>query len=569
VRRALALALGAASLAACAHAPWAERGPRPCAEAWAELGVDGRYDHAREARATAVGNEGYAAYRARAARSSCTKRWSVLLWVDGTGLEPEAVAELGALEAPAPEAWRSGASTLDADVVAELALPEAARRLHLFRAPREHRATRAAELASPIVEVVSSTAAEAARLEAFLRWGVEAYPAEDYVVIAWGRGVARESLASSPWRATRTRVETSSAQTSPVQTSPPQTSSAQTSSVDRVETSTSVGARSSTTASALAAAAASSTVSVDLSERTGVPWDRSPFDAAPSATLEASSLGRALTRVAARAHPGRRFAVLVVGGPAVMSVEAVAALVAGAQFVAGAEHEGAGIVSTTRSIVERVHGASRDEASNDGASNDGASDDGASNDGASNDGAARRLAGSIPRLAREAVAEGGVYAGTAAPARYTSTAVDGVAVETVLVPRVAALGRALLAYVAEDELRKIDLGWLAGPAGAPMIAPGQRDLGVFLVHLEALVEREGSSASSPATDALTGAIAATRAALGAAIVERRFGTAYEAATAGLSIGVPHDRAALERVRPRVVGTPLAPWLLWLDAVLDR
>ncbi|MCK6552916.1 hypothetical protein L6R52_44240, partial [Myxococcota bacterium] len=190
--RALALAAVLAALgSACAHAPRAERGPVPCSEAWAERGVDGVYDHARDARPTARGNEGYAAFFGALARKACVKRWTVLLHVDGTGRERDALALLAALEAPSVERWRSGASTIEADVIAELVLGEGTRRLHLFRAPRAAAApARAAELASPIVEARTSTTTDEGRIESFLRWGVSEYPAEDYVVVTWGAGFA-------------------------------------------------------------------------------------------------------------------------------------------------------------------------------------------------------------------------------------------------------------------------------------------------------------------------------------------------------------------------------------------
>src|SRR6185503_7191061 len=137
------------------------------------------------------------------------------------------------------------------------------------------------------------------------------------------------------------------------------------------------------------------------------------------------------------------------------------------------------------------------------------------------------------------------------------------------IPSLDALGTALEAYLAEVELRRLDLQLLLGTDELPGFVGGTRDLGVFLERLRDAAERE---APTPAALELLEALGAARVALGRSVMASALGARYDApryaGMAGVSVFLPHDASELRGhgdafAAARLYG--LAPaWRAWLD-----
>ncbi|MCB9547455.1 MAG: hypothetical protein H6706_16635 [Myxococcales bacterium] len=134
--------------------------------------------------------EDYAAFRARLPRSTCRKRWTLLMFMAG-----DAEDLVAPMDANLQALRDAGASTEELDVVVlrdDLG-PTGLRRLHVFPAGLAE-AGGFADESRPPEEL----------LRRFLHWGVTEYPAEHYLVVLAGHGLGwRPGLADVPEEARR------------------------------------------------------------------------------------------------------------------------------------------------------------------------------------------------------------------------------------------------------------------------------------------------------------------------------------------------------------------------------
>lgn len=167
-----------------------------CREAWAAL-PPGATEPA--------GGESYADYLARLQRRRCRKPWSVLVYMAADNdLTPYAYLNLYEMEAGRgpEEPATPTATTVDTEVLVRLDTPGRGglRRLHVFadpgapydpaRPPAAFAADRETALRSKVVALDPEPEALDVEgdLRAFLRWGIDEYPAERHLVVVWGHG---------------------------------------------------------------------------------------------------------------------------------------------------------------------------------------------------------------------------------------------------------------------------------------------------------------------------------------------------------------------------------------------
>lgn len=141
-----------------------------------------------------------------AERSACYKDWTVLIYMAADNdLFPFAQLNLYELEAQEADGGGRSASTERTDVVVQLDTPgpRGLRRLHMLPVGERYdparsmaQLTAGAETAlrSPVIAELPESAEPpapadaAAELRSFLDWGVRSYPAQHYMIVAWGHG---------------------------------------------------------------------------------------------------------------------------------------------------------------------------------------------------------------------------------------------------------------------------------------------------------------------------------------------------------------------------------------------
>lgn len=166
-----------------------EAGARPsCKETW--QGQAHEYDF----------KESYDAYYKRLRRDSCEKEWAVLVYMAAdNNLFPFALWDLFEMEAAYKTKDRAG-STLKADLIVQVDGTGDAdlRRLHVHSGPVPFAEKKKADFEDGSLDDVKSPViarldekkndSEKQRLEDFLLWALEAYPAKRHLVIVWGHG---------------------------------------------------------------------------------------------------------------------------------------------------------------------------------------------------------------------------------------------------------------------------------------------------------------------------------------------------------------------------------------------
>lgn len=161
---------------------------------------------------------------------------------------------------------------------------------------------------------------------------------------------------------------------------------------------------------------------------------------------------------------------------------------------------------------------------------------------------------------------------------FVASAVAGSVLSDALVPALARLSSALIAFLDEDGLRAIDVqarlhARLPGE-GVPGFAGNTVDLGVLLTRLRQEAQEEGARCDPPcpAVTQLLAAIADTERALDDAVLAVGVGPAYAAdeayawtpGPAGLAVWMPPRADVLAARRAAFASSPARGWLPWLD-----
>lgn len=143
-------------------------------------------------------------------RSACYKDWTVLVYMAADNdLIPYAQLNLYELEAQEPGGGGRSASTERTDVVVQLDTPgpRGLRRLHMLPVGERYddaltltelAARPEAALKSPLVAQLPEGGSPEADLRSFLSWGVRSYPAQHYMIVAWGHGQGWAAAQSPP-----------------------------------------------------------------------------------------------------------------------------------------------------------------------------------------------------------------------------------------------------------------------------------------------------------------------------------------------------------------------------------
>ncbi len=192
-----------------------------CLDAWGGLKKKGLHHYLfdRDSIESSLGNIGYQAYAERVKRKSCFKEWTLLVYMAGDNdLSPYARWDVYEMERRIKGELNLGASTEKTDVLVELDTFDQSgiRRLHIFQTDKEYEASllredflkrKNSEIESPIVKWFAEKEREnlqstTDRLKSFLSWGIQNYPAKNYMVVIWGHGegfIGRHSEKSFPY----------------------------------------------------------------------------------------------------------------------------------------------------------------------------------------------------------------------------------------------------------------------------------------------------------------------------------------------------------------------------------
>lgn len=184
-----------------------------CKVLWKDLLFTGMYSYGKGPR-----DENYAEYYQRVARGNCKKKWAVLVFMAAdNNLSKYALADLYEMESGTQFGQRVSGSTLETDVLTEVDLsgPDGIYRLHSFLQDEpfsfetyqsfiRHSDSEATDqsdfekILSPRVSWgpewmksasgLSTKFSLKSRLNAFLKWAREFYPAENYLLVLWGHG---------------------------------------------------------------------------------------------------------------------------------------------------------------------------------------------------------------------------------------------------------------------------------------------------------------------------------------------------------------------------------------------
>ncbi len=140
-------------------------------------------------------------------RTACYKDWTVLIYMAADNdLFPYAQLNLYEMEAQESGGGGRSASTERSDVVLQLDAPGPGglRRMHMLPVGAAYDdALTLAELGnrpdigpkSPLIAQLPEGTSPQADLESFLDWGVRSYPAQHYMIVAWGHG---QGFAAAP-----------------------------------------------------------------------------------------------------------------------------------------------------------------------------------------------------------------------------------------------------------------------------------------------------------------------------------------------------------------------------------
>jgi hypothetical protein len=169
--------------------------PVPCSTAWGPTPEDYLYNHSID------GN--YETYlqrlgHNRTERLSCRKAWTLLVYMSVTSdLAPYAVADQLEMELP------TAGSGVRTDIIVQVnnIRSRQSQRLHMFKnanatekplTKKEVLQLLENQIFSPIVSRFPKDMSESEgdRLKAFIKWGMENYPAEHYGLVIWGHGQA-------------------------------------------------------------------------------------------------------------------------------------------------------------------------------------------------------------------------------------------------------------------------------------------------------------------------------------------------------------------------------------------
>jgi Clostripain family len=509
---AIALAAAGLGLAACVATPDDEARARalsPTAAAASALDGDGDAPSAGGA-ASKASSGGAAGPTSRPERA-----WTMLVYMaaDNEDLPPYAFATLHQMEAAFAEPRIEAASNDNADVVVQLDLPAPPGLLRIHVLPSGQvdpdlrcgaaRGCALTDVTSRVIDRdLDETSAPGEILRRFLTWGVSAYPARRYLVVVWGHGLGFLPAALAPRAGVGAAGMTGTTGTT------------------------------GTTDAASAAGAADA----DRHLRGGIAWDESQ-----RVVIDTPTLRDALAAASRDALAGRPFDVYASDACLMQSIEVASELTAVARYVVGSEQIEGYLGLPYRTIVPRLNGT-------------GPAPPPAPR--CPRDDEACAVAAMLPALDLDARRPAGLYASEDAEARAATTlaTIDAEALDAVLLPAIASLAASLLAYVDEDDLRRLDLQLLLatpsspsapGTAGTPSFPGGGRDLGIFLTRLDAVVA-EGSR--SEASARLRDAITAARVALDASVIASASGERYarEPALAGVSLWLPRDAADLAR-----------------------
>ena len=496
---------------------------RRCRDAWADVPAPQRtYDFTNDTRRTSRGNEGYAAFAERLPRRSCSKAWTVLIYIaaDNDDMPPYAYWHLNEMEAAFEDAGLSAASTLDADVVVQLDLkdPPGIRRLHLFRSPAVYSQEQAfgdrapTDIHSPIVTYLEEeTIPPGESLARFLTWGAEAYPSDHYLVVVWGHGLGFRpaGLAGNTF--------------------------------------------------------------MPGSLKGGIAFDHSQ-----RSVIDTPGLGSALGSAARASLGGRPFDIYASDACLMQSLEVTSELTSAARYLVGSEQIEDYLGFPYRRLLPQLNGTGAEPP---------AAQACVGRDVACRVAhllpALQReafLPGGLYAHATPQAAEtftlSALDAGALVGALYPSMGQLSAAL-TEYVREDPLRGADL------EVLLGVDRGGSAPGHGMPGFLGGSRDVGVFLSGLRGLVQREfvrGPRGMTPAAARLSAAIEAASASLRRTVIARSFGARYDGARhagmAGVSVWLPHDADEFERridffASSRfyaATGNGANSWRGWLDEV---
>lgn len=176
-----------------------------CEKKWAQLPEKGAYSYEKDAIITDQGNVGYADYKKRVEREKCLKEWTVLVYMAADNdLSPYALWDLHEMESRLSDELNLGSSTEKTDVLVELDTyyDSGVRRLHVFQGQEDYRDDLGLSdyermderfIRSPIVKMYPEKGpgrvqSAEFRFKNFLSWGVQNYPAKNYMIVVWGHG---------------------------------------------------------------------------------------------------------------------------------------------------------------------------------------------------------------------------------------------------------------------------------------------------------------------------------------------------------------------------------------------
>lgn len=525
-----------------------------CRAAWAGLPPGAAdYDLRRESQPTPEGNRGYQGYLARLQRHRCRKDWSVLVYMAADNdLAPYAYLNLYEMEAgppralsgPAAAAEPATATTVDTDVLVRLDTPgrTGLRRIHVFQSDQPYDPARPpAAFAQDTEAAIRSPLAAldpeppvldvAADLRDFLRWGISQYPAERYLVVVWGHGQGYGPGGDAP------PVPDEADGTGPRRYQPEQ--------------------------------------DPFRPLRGGIA-----FNWTHGRGLGVPDLAGVLRDTVAGPLGGRPISVYLADACLMHSLEVTSELAGSAQYLVGSIQVQDYLGMAYRDLLRRLNSPPRAEVACAG----------------DRDPAACAVAAAMPALYQAALHKG-VRAGfpDTAATSFTLAALRTEALRDRLLPALAELARALLAYVEEDPLHAGSVRAVLGDPRRHSFQGNTGDLGEFLWGLAEVLRREEvlrrrQGGLTPAGLRVRAAVAAAQEALspplapegspatGApALLSARAGSDYAAARgfAGYSLWLPvaedyRRRAATFRASAffhngRRAGAEQGPW----PALLDR
>jgi hypothetical protein len=462
-----------------------------CTQAWRPLIQHNQhhYDYSSDARHTPRGNEGYASYQARVNRRTCKKPWTVLVYMAADNdLTPYAYWDLYEMEAGFRSKNIYGGSTLRGDLIVQLDTEgnRGLRRLHIFQTPEPYNDSfnksvfdrwNEENIRSPIVSLMpESSEPEASKLEAFLAWGMQEYPAEHYMVIVWGHGQgwASEPKISAPVR---------SRYLSPSETDL---------GIHRPEL----------------------TSSELFSDR---KFGGLAFNQTRGTFLSIPALRTTLQRTSQRVLNGHPIDIYASDACLMQMFEVATEIAPVARFIVGSTQVQNFLGLPYRRLMYELNTGRFGRPQTDRGSVKIRTED-----------EPFLMARMIPQVFRASMAPGGLQGRMAPDAIQTVTmsAISGSEIHYTLLPALENFSRNMLAYLKEDPIRAIDVQFVL--QNAPSFQGGAQDVGAFLTLMEHLLlnEAEKIGRPSPAALRLKESIVQTKAALHRSVISYALGTRY-------------------------------------------